>query len=114
MSGDPVARAARAAARKLAGQLGPQLEIDVEAALNAPGWEQPPTRYFDPVALGSLIVSISALAWQIYRDLKKDRRKPTARVLARATRVERRKKNGNVSAVEQEIIEIVAEELIKG
>jgi hypothetical protein len=43
----------------------------VEDALRAPGREQRPEQYFDPITLGGLIVSIATLAWNAYTDLKK-------------------------------------------
>src|ERR1039458_1979634 len=36
-----------------------------------------PERYFDPVELGSFLVSVAALAWQIYDSHRKKGEKPT-------------------------------------
>jgi hypothetical protein len=59
-----VADAARAAARRLAEQLGrPGLEVEVEAALHRGGAQAGPDRYVDVVALGSLIVSVAGVAY---------------------------------------------------
>jgi len=59
---DPITAAARAAAAHLAAEYGPDLAADVEAALHSPGTTQRPSQYFDPVSLGSLIVTIATLA----------------------------------------------------
>jgi hypothetical protein len=49
----------------------------VEAALYARDGERRPERYFDPVELGSFLVSVAALAWQIYDSHRKKGEKPT-------------------------------------
>jgi hypothetical protein len=110
---DPVATAARAAAATLASRLEqPGLPIDVEAALYARGEERRPNQFFDPVALGSLIVSIAALAWQVYSDRKKEGSTPTQETLTRIIRVRRRESSDPVDG-ENEIIELVAAEIIR-
>ena len=60
---DPVALAARRAAKTLA-SLAPGVRSDVEAALDRRASGQ----YLDPVSLGALIVSAAQLAWTIHRD----------------------------------------------
>ena len=83
MTDNPVAAAARAAAqRPFSGEYGSRLTVDVEAALYARDGEHRPERYFDPVELGSFLVSIAALAWQIYDSHRKKGEKPIP-VLAR-------------------------------
>src|SRR6202035_2704826 len=66
MIDDPAAAAARSAAAILAPDLGQHLSVEVEAALAARAGAQRPERFFDPVSLGALIVSIATLAWTIY------------------------------------------------
>ena len=113
MSENPIALAARAAARELGPQLGrPQLEADVDAVLFSAGAPQSPSQFIDPVALGSLIVSIAGLAWQVYRDQKKDGSKPTHKVLARMIRLHYRE-SGDLTGAEEKIIEIVTDEILK-
>src|ERR1035438_5184408 len=56
---------------------GSRLTADVEAALYARDGERRPERYFDPVELGSFLVSVAALAWQIYDSHRKKGEKPT-------------------------------------
>jgi hypothetical protein len=68
-----VAAASRAAARKLVSQYGARVRSDVEAALYRSGESGPPAQFLDPLALGSLIMSIAGLAWQIYTDRKERR-----------------------------------------
>ncbi|MGA2826712.1 MAG: hypothetical protein ABSF03_11390 [Streptosporangiaceae bacterium] len=112
MTDDRVGVAARAAASQLSAQYGPRLEAQVAAALYARGDEQPTRQFIDPVELGSLIVSIAGLAWQIYDDRRKQRQKPTAEELARAVRVEQRTRS-DLTGFEEKVIEIVAVEIIK-
>ena len=50
----------------------------MEAALYARDGERRTERYFDPVELGSFLVSVAALAWQIYDSHRKKGEKPTA------------------------------------
>ena len=88
MTDDPVAAVARATATHLAARHGPALVADVESALHARGSEHQPEQYFDPVSLGSLIVSIAGLAWSIYTGLKQKTPNPPPDVLSRAVRVE--------------------------
>jgi hypothetical protein len=108
-----VTTAAVAAARELAGPLGrPLLQLDVEAALHSRGATEQPVQFTDPVALGSLIVSIATLAWQVYCDKKKEGDKPTRDTLARTVRIWRRE-SSDLSGAEVKIIEIVAGEIIK-
>ena len=113
MIGDPVAAAARAAAACLEGQHGPGLAADVEAVLHTRGAEQRPDRYFDPVSLGSLIVSIASLAWSIYVGLKQKAPNPAPDTLARAVRVELRTRGDAAMASQNEITDIVIAEIMR-
>jgi hypothetical protein len=103
--------AARAAARRLSGQYGPRLEVDVEAALDDGGAELP-KQYFDQVALAGLIVAVAQFAYQVYRDHQKDRHKPDRDQVVYAVRVERLKYT-DLTRAEEEIIEIVTAEVVK-
>src|SRR5215472_4453296 len=102
-----VAQAARAAAGELAPQYGPRLAMEVEAALNNAGEAEPP-QFFDPVAVGGLIVSMAALGWQVYRDLKK----PSREALATRLRVEWRKEH-HLTADAEKVIEVVSAEIVE-
>jgi hypothetical protein len=114
MNSDPVAVAARAAARHLSGLYGPRLELDINAALHAhrPNAE-PARRYVDPVAVAGVIVSIATLAWEIYSSRRSQSERPTAQWLARALRIEHRRRQRSISKTDEEIIEIIAIEIIK-
>ncbi len=112
MTDDPVAAAARAAASHLATQHSPALVAQVESALHTRGSEQQPDQYFDPVSLGSLIVSIASLTWSIYVGLKQKTTNPAPDVLARAVRVELRTR-GNATASQNEVTDIVVTEIIR-
>jgi hypothetical protein len=114
LTDDPVAASvAVAAARQLAAQFGlPRLPLDVEAAIRSRGAMEQPEQFIDPVVLGSLIVSIASLAWQVYSDKKKEGSKPTRDTLTRIVRV-RRRESGDLTGAEEKIIEVVAAEIIK-
>jgi hypothetical protein len=110
---DPVSAAARAAAERLAPDYGPGLAADVEAALHTRGQGQRPERFFDPIALGALIVSIASLAWTVYADLKKKTSSPAPDVVARTVRVELRKQAGIAAAPPGQVTDVVVTEVIK-
>jgi hypothetical protein len=84
---DPVGDAARSAAVILARDLGPSLPAEVEAALAIRDTHERPDRYFDPVSLASLIVSIASLAWTIYNDRRKHTPDPLPDSIARQVRI---------------------------
>lgn len=113
MTDDPVSVAARAAASHLAAQYGPGLTAEVEAALHTRGTRHRPEQYFDPVSLGSLIVSIASLAWTIYTGLKAKTANPAPEVLTRAVRVELRTRSENSTGAEDKITEVVVTEIIR-
>jgi hypothetical protein len=74
----PSARtAARAAAERLKTEYGPGLPADVETVLRAQGTIRRPDHYLDPIALGSLIVTIATLAWTVYADQRKKTPEPS-------------------------------------
>jgi len=107
---DPVDHVARAVARQLTADYGPVLPAQVEAALHMRGLSGPPTRYGDPVSVASLVVSVAALAWTVYIDLRKRTPTPSQEVLARTVRV-RVEDAGELSHAERDrIIDIVVEE----
>jgi hypothetical protein len=85
---DPVAAGARSAASRLSAQHGTRLSADVEAALCNRDAQPRREQYFDPVSLGSLIVSVAALAWTIYKDRKSQGANPPTEVIIRAVRIE--------------------------
>lgn len=110
---EPIEQSARAAAKRLAGEFGEQLPIDVEAALQASGTSQRPERYLDPISLGGLIVSIATLAWTVYKDLKKTTPKPSQDVIARTIRVRLRDDTELEPAQRDRIIDVVIEETLR-
>ena len=75
---DPTAEAARSVAVILAPDLGQNLPVEVEAALAARAGDQRPDRFFDPISLGALIVSVTTLAWTIYNDQRNRAREQKA------------------------------------
>ena len=85
---DPITAGARAAAQRLAPEHGLGLVLEVEAVLRARQRERPAEYYFDPVSLGSLIVSVATLTWTIYTDLERKRLDHSRDVVARQVRVE--------------------------
>jgi hypothetical protein len=72
MSHEAYAPVARRVAVRLA-DLDSRLPADVDSELATDVLERAPTRV-DPISLGSLLVSIVALGWQVYRDIKEDRK----------------------------------------
>jgi len=108
---DPVEAVARAAAERMAPEYGPRLKTDVEAALYARESQRGPEQYIDPVALGSLIVSIATLAWTIYSDLRKKTPDPAPEVAARTLRVELRR---HTDGTPDKITEVVVAEIVSG
>jgi hypothetical protein len=109
---DPVATAARAAAGRLAGDYGPGLKADVEAALHV-GGSQRRDQYIDPVSVAGLIVSIADLAWGVYIRLRDKAAKPAPEVVARTVRVEMRSRGEGDPAVQDKITDVVVTEIIK-
>jgi hypothetical protein len=109
----PVKQAARAAAQRLAAEHGPGLEAQVEVALHAGGADRQPEQYFDPVSLGSLIVSVAALSWTVYKDLRGKTPKPVRHAVARRVQVELPASNQTPAAERDRVIEVVVEEIIK-
>jgi hypothetical protein len=110
---DPVADTARAAAERLAGELGGGLKTDVEAALHARDREARPDRYLDPISLGGLIVSVATLAWTVYKDLKAKTPTPSPDVVARTVRVELRDVEGSSVAQRDRVIDVVVAETVR-
>jgi hypothetical protein len=74
MSDDPrPAQIALRTADRLTSTLGEGLRDAVVRELAKDPLASRPERVIDPVSLGSLIVSLAAFGWTVYRDLKKDR-----------------------------------------
>ncbi|HEU0089725.1 MAG TPA: hypothetical protein VFQ77_19100 [Pseudonocardiaceae bacterium] len=110
---DPIERSARAAAQRLTAQYGPGLPVDVGAALHTRGAVQRPERYVDPVSLASLIVSVAALAWTVYNDLRAQTAEPSPAVVARTIRVQLSDTSELDPAQRDCIIDIVVEETVQ-
>ncbi|WP_410587127.1 hypothetical protein [Amycolatopsis sp. lyj-23] len=110
--GGPVEHAAHAAARRLASGDRQRLEADVAAALHARDAQPKPDQYFDPVTLGSLIVSTATLAWTIYKDLRTKTLQPKHDAVTRRVRVELPPAE-QISRTDQDrAIEIIVEEIL--
>lgn len=113
---DPVADTARAAAIILAPDLGSSLPAEIEAALAAPGAQQRPARYLDPISLAGLIVAIATLAWTIYNDQRDHSNKehnPPAESIARQIRITLREQGTVLPPGTERIAEVVATEIIR-
>jgi hypothetical protein len=110
---DAIGNGARAAAQRLATHYGPGLPTDVEAALHARGTTQRPQRYVDPVSVAGLIVSVAALAWTVYQDLRAKTPEPSPAVVARTIRVQLKDTGELDPAQRDRIIEIVVEETVQ-
>lgn len=107
---DPIAIAARAAARRLetGGQEG--LRAEVEAALAARQLRSAPSRYSDLVSLASLVIAIANLAWNVYSDQRERTSQPTVEDVAREVRNSR----GEIGPeAPHELVEVVVVEVIR-
>jgi hypothetical protein len=118
MIDDPAAAAARSAAAILAPDLGQHLPVEVEAALAARAGDQRPERFFDPVSLGALIVSIATLAWTIYNDQRSRASEakvqaPEQESVARQARIALREQDTVLPSGTERITEIVVTEIIR-
>ena len=118
MTDDPAAAAARSAAAILAPDLGQHLPVEVEAALAARAGDQRPERFFDPVSLGALIVSIATLAWTIYNDQRNRAREakveePEQESVARQVRIALREQDTVLPSGTERITEVVVTEIIR-
>jgi hypothetical protein len=111
--GNPVSRVARAAARELAADHGPEVSAQVEAALHAWRTDQRPTQFFDLVSLGSLIVSTAALSWTVYKDLRAKSAKPTQGAVAVEVRVELPPSDHVSQDDRDRVIEVVTTETVR-
>lgn len=112
---DPAADAARSAAAILAPGHGQNLPVEVEAALAARGGDQRPERYFDPVSIGTLIVSIATLAWTVYNDQRNrgHGQEPEADSFTREVRITLRDQDTALPPGTELITEVVATEIIR-
>jgi hypothetical protein len=122
---DPAAEAARSAAVILAPDLGRNLPVEVEAALAARAGDQRPDRFFDPVSLGALIVSVATLAWTIYNDQRNRRtgepktelspavQEPEADSITRQVRIKLRESDEILPPGTDRITEVVVTEIIR-
>jgi hypothetical protein len=110
---DPVDDGARAAAQRLAIQYGPGLTADVEEALRRRFTVTSPDQYPDPVTLGSLIVAIAALAWNIYDSLRAKTPAPPAEVVKRTVQTQLRETRNLDTSYHEQIITITVEETLR-
>ncbi|MCK9870252.1 hypothetical protein MRI28_11485 [Nocardiopsis dassonvillei] len=109
---DPAAQGARAAALRLTDRHGPQLTIDVEAALHSQENEQEPDRFLDPVAVASLIVAAATLAWTVYNDLKgRSSSTPSPQVVTRTVTTQLRRAR-TLTREEVEVVTTTVEETL--
>ena len=81
----------------------------------ARGGDQRPDRYLDLVSVGSLIVSVAALAWTIYNDQRNrsHERQPEADSIARQVRITLREQDAALPPGTEHITEVVATEIIR-
>jgi hypothetical protein len=80
----------------------------------ARGTSQRPGQYIDPVSLATLIVTIAALAWQIYTDKRNHTPDPPpADTVARKVRITLREQDTALPPGTEHITEIVATEITR-
>jgi hypothetical protein len=103
---------ARRAAERLAPELGADLPVNVEAALQ--GAADAPRRYeaVTLIALATLVLNIVKFAWDLRKDLRAAAApSPSAEVIARHIRLEVALPNGTTTAQRDQVIAVVVEEL---
>ena len=105
-----VAAIARSASARLAEEHGESLVPLVERELAGDGAAAPGTFGLDPVSVAALIVSVAALVWTIYRDLKKDGKEPQRDALSRKTRIALREERRISPEKHEQVIELVIDE----
>jgi hypothetical protein len=111
---DPTAHLARTVAGILEGEGSPAAASDVEAALHQRETLKRPDQYFDPISLGSLIVSIATLAWTVYNDLKTKTPDPAPEVVARTIRVRMADEPVPVETAQRDhLIDLTAQEVTR-
>jgi len=110
---DEAREIARRASGRLAPQFGPALPAFVERELQHPGADlQRYTGVELSIAIAGLVVSVAQFAWQIYRDLKKDRTEVSSEALARQLRVQVEVPAEVTPAERDQVIRIVVEEVL--
>lgn len=108
---DPSKTIARAMAQLLEDER-PGVVADVEAALAARQHHAAQSaQYVDPVALGSLIVSIASLAWTVYAGLRERTAEPTVEAIADGIR--RKMREEGQATVPDHVIEVATSEVIR-
>lgn len=106
-----IEQTAHAVAQHLTPQYGPTLLTEVYTALHSRNTQQHPTQYFDPITLGSLIVSIASLGWTIYRDQRTKTSSPNKDLIARHIRLELPPTPNTTTQQRDHIIDIVIDEI---
>ncbi len=116
----PAADAARAAAKVLAGDLGPALPAQVEAALHAPDDDQQRPSRYDPTAIAglgigaaSLIVTVAQLAWSILAGRRDHAAEPSHDAITREVRITLREQDAPLPPGSDRITEVVVTEVIR-
>lgn len=107
-----IRRAARAAARRLAGELDPGLRTQVEEALAARDDGVRPEQFFDLVTLGTLIVAAADLAWTVYNDQRGKRRRSDPKIIVRHVELALPPSDTVSPAQRARVIEVVVEETL--
>ena len=100
---------ARAAAHRLAPEIGQDLRLQVEDALGGNGQ---PDQFVDPFTLGSLIVSTATLAWTIVKDIRADNLSPSADRITRQIRIELPPSEHIPAETRNKIIDVVVEQML--
>jgi hypothetical protein len=110
---DPIEDGARAAAQHLAIRYGPGLTADVEEALDKRFIETFPDQYPDPLTLGSFIVAIATLAWNIYDSLRAKTPAPPPEVVTRTVETELRETHNLDTNYHDEVITVTVTETLQ-
>lgn len=104
---------ARRAAGRLTADFGPGLPAFVEGRLQNP--DAGPQRFTGvetAIAAAAALVSIAQFAWQVYRDLKKDRAEVSRDAIARTIRLQVELPAQVTAAGRDRMVAVVVEEML--
>jgi hypothetical protein len=108
----PAESIARGAAHRLAANGESAIRLEVERALSAAGGRKP-DQYVDVAAIGSLVVSVAALAWTVYTDLRARSGKVTREELRNTVRLRLHDSQAAADPDSAMVIEVVVDETLQ-
>jgi len=102
---------ARGAAQALAGKFGPQLKLELEKQIAAPGEAATQTyAVAEAVSIATFLLSVAKFGYDIYKD-QRDRKAVDMDVIRRETRLKVKAPRGLSAEKRDAIIDAIAKEL---